>query len=278
MRKLERERVESAVKDMIIEASYSLNAETEELIKKAKQKETSPYAQKALEIILENIALAREKKKPICQDTGLSVFFVEVGRELCLDFDLTEVINQALRRASKEGFLRASVADPISRKNTGDNAPAIIHYFLTEGDRLKINLLLKGAGSENKSRAMILSPAEGISGIKRLVLETVEKAGGQSCPPLIVGIGLGGSLEMSALLAKKALLRKTGTPSPEPELAELEEELEREINQLGIGASGFGGNITCLSVQIEKFFGHIASLAVTVNLQCWAHRHREVVI
>jgi len=275
-RKIHKENLIKSVEEMVIQASYELEPETEKLLQQAEKKETSPSAKTALQIILENIQLAREKKKPLCQDTGLGIFFVKIGRELELDFNLEQAINQGLAGASEKGYLRPSVADPLSRKNTGTNTPAIIHYQLTEGDQLEIELLLKGAGSENKSRAEILSPAQGQEGIKSLVLKTVEQAGSQSCPPLIIGLGIGGSLEMSALLAKRALLRPPGSKNPDPELARLEKELKEEINQLGIGASGLGGELTCLSVQAEKFFGHIASLAITVNLQCWAHRYARV--
>ena len=277
-RKIKKEELVKAVEEMVIQASWELEPETERLLKQAEKKESSPSAKTALQIILENIQLARKKKKPLCQDTGLSIFFAKIGRELELDFNLEQAINQGLEKASKIGYLRPSVADPLSRKNTGTNTPAIIHYQLTEGDQLEIELLLKGAGSENKSLSRVLSPAQGTEGIKSLVLETIKEAGAQSCPPLIVGLGIGGSLEMSALLAKKALLRPAGKKNPDPQLAQLEKELEEEINRLGIGASGLGGEVTCLSVQAEKFFGHIASLAITINLQCWAHRYARRVL
>jgi len=277
-RKIKKEELVKAVEEMVIQASWELEPETERLLKQAEKKESSPSAKTALQIILENIQVARKKKKPLCQDTGLSIFFAKIGRELELDFNLEQAINQGLEKASKIGYLRPSVADPLSRKNTGTNTPAIIHYQLTEGDQLEIELLLKGAGSENKSLSRVLSPAQGTEGIKSLVLETIKEAGAQSCPPLIVGLGIGGSLEMSALLAKKALLRPAGKKNPDPQLAQLEKELEEEINRLGIGASGLGGEVTCLSVQAEKFFGHIASLAITINLQCWAHRYARRVL
>jgi len=277
-RKIKKEELVKAVEEMVIQASWELEPETEKLLKQAEKKESSPSAKTALQIILENIQVARKKKKPLCQDTGLSIFFAKIGRELELDFNLEQAINQGLEKASKIGYLRPSVADPLSRKNTGTNTPAIIHYQLTEGDQLEIELLLKGAGSENKSLSRVLSPAQGTEGIKSLVLETIKEAGAQSCPPLIVGLGIGGSLEMSALLAKKALLRPAGKKNPDPQLAQLEKELEEEINRLGIGASGLGGEVTCLSVQAEKFFGHIASLAITINLQCWAHRYARRVL
>jgi len=277
-REIKKEELVKAVEEMVIQASRELEPETEKLLKQAEKKESSPSAKTALQIILENIQLARKKKKPLCQDTGLSIFFAKIGRELELDFNLEQAVNQGLEKASKIGYLRPSVADPLSRKNTGTNTPAIIHYQLSEGDQLEIELLLKGAGSENKSLSRVLSPAQGTEGIKSLVLETIKEAGAQSCPPLIVGLGIGGSLEMSALLAKKALLRPAGKKNPDPQLAQLEKELEEEINRLGIGASGLGGEVTCLSVQAEKFFGHIASLAITINLQCWAHRYARRVL
>jgi fumarate hydratase subunit alpha len=277
-RKISEALVISTVKKLVLKASFEIEPEVEKLLRQALRRETSPDGKTALRIILENIAIARGKKIPICQDTGLSVFFVELGRELDLDFDLVAAVNQGLRQATKEGYLRRSVADHVTRVNTGDNTPAIVHVRLAPGRKLKINLIIKGGGAENKSLVRMMSPAEGIAGIKKTVLDAVKNAGGQACPPIIVGLGIGGDLEMSAILAKQALLRKTGQRSRDKDLARLEKELIADINKLGIGPSGLGGKITCLSVQAEKAAGHIASLALAVNLQCWAHRGAKAVV
>jgi len=275
-RRISREQLVSAVKKLVLQASFELEPPVLRLLKQAARREKSRNGRLALQMILENIRLARAKKLPLCQDTGLSVFFVELGRELVLDFDLLAAINQGLRQASSEGFLRCSLADPLTRRNTGDNTPAIVHLSLAGGNRLQMRLLLKGGGAENKSVVRMLGPGEGLEGIKRTVIDAVVNAGGQACPPLFVGLGIGGDLEVCALLAKRALARSPGARSRERSLARLEHELLVELNQLGIGPVGLGGSCTCLSVQAEKAPGHIASLAVAVNLQCWAHRFAEV--
>ena len=277
-RKISEALVTSTVKKIALKASFDLEPELEKLLRQALRKEKSPDGKTVLKIILENIALARRKKIPICQDTGLSVFFVELGREIDLDFDMVATINQGLREATKEGYLRRSVADHITRENTGDNTPAIVHIKLAPGRRLKLNLIIKGGGAENKSLVRMMSPAEGLAGIKKTVLDAVKNAGGQACPPIIVGLGIGGDLELSAILAKQALARKTGSKNKDRDLAKLESDLLKDINKLGIGPSGLGGKITCLAVQAEKAPGHIASLALAVNLQCWAHRGARAVI
>jgi len=278
MQRLNPKLLKNTVKDLALSANFDLDKRVEKLIRKAEKQEISPNGKIALKIILENIKLARKKKMPICQDTGLAVFFLELGRNLKIDFDLTKVLNQGLREASREGFLRNSVADPISRKNTKDNTPAIIHLNLTDGNRLKIKLLIKGAGSENQSLARMLKPGEGIEGIKKAVVEWVQSAGGKACPPIFIGLGIGGDLELSALLAKKALLRPAGSKNQDPVLAHLEKEILEAVNQSGIGPGGLGGRFTALAVQAEKAPGHIASLALAINLQCWAHRSAEAVL
>lgn len=274
--KLNQKRVIEAIKELVLRTSFEIEPSVEGLLKRALRSEVSPAGKIALGIILENIRIAREKKIPICQDTGLAVFFVELGREALLDFSLEEALNYGLREATAEGYLRNSVAEPLTRENTGDNTPAVIHLHLVDGKRVRIQLLIKGAGSENKSQVRMLNPGEGIEGIKKFVLETVERAGGQACPPIFLGIGIGGDLELCALLAKRALLREPGRPSKEPILAQLERELFKEVNALGIGPSGLGGRISCLSVAVEKSTCHIASLPVAVNVQCWAHRRGEI--
>jgi len=275
-RRIARERVISAAKKLALKASFELEPEVVRLLKQAALREKSRNGRLALQLILENIRIAREQKLPLCQDTGLSVFFVELGREVELNFELIAAINQGLRQAASGGFLRCSIADPLTRENTGDNTPAIVHISLAGGSRLGMRLLLKGGGAENKSVVKMLVPAEGIEGIKRTVVDAVRSAGGQACPPIFVGLGIGGDLEVCALLAKRALARRAGESSRDQALARLEQELLAELNQLGIGPAGLGGRCTCLAVQAEKAPGHIASLAVAVNLQCWAHRAAEV--
>jgi fumarate hydratase subunit alpha len=277
-RKISEALVKSAVKKLVLKASFELEPEVARLLKQAARREKSPEGKTALKIILENIRIARAKKLPICQDTGLSVFFVELGRDIDLDFDLVAAINQGLREATREGYLRRSVADHITRKNTGDNTPAITHLRLAPGNKLKLSLIIKGGGAENKSLVRMMSPAEGIAGIKKTVLDAVKAAGGQACPPIIVGLGIGGDLELSAISAKLALARKTGSKSRDKDLAKLERDLLKDINKLGIGPLGLGGKVTCLAVQAEKTPGHIASLALAVNLQCWAHRGARTLV
>jgi len=277
-KKLNSDFFKKTVKELVLKASFDLDPRVELLLKQAEKKELSANGKIALKIILENIKLARKEKKPICQDTGLAIFFLELGRKLKIDFDLTKVLNQGLREASGQGFLRNSVADPITRKNTMDNTPAIIHLNMTEGNQLKIKLLIKGAGSENQSIVQMLKPGDGIEGIKSAVLEKVKSAGAKACPPIFIGLGIGGDLELSALLAKKALTRPAGTKNKDRILARLEEEILEAVNQLGIGPAGLGGRFTALAVQAEKAPGHIASLALAINLQCWAHRSAEAVL
>lgn len=215
---------------------------------------------------------------PICQDTGLAVVFAEVGQEVQVEGNLTTAINEGVRQGYTKGYLRLSAADPITRKNTGDNTPAIIHYELVPGDKIRIAFLAKGGGSENMSAMFMLKPAQGLLGVKKAVKDTVSQAGANPCPPILVGVGIGGTFELAAVNAKRALLRPLGSPNLDPELAALEKELLEQINNLGIGPAGFGGRVTALGVHLMKAPCHIASLPVVVNLQCHASRHGEVVI
>ncbi|MEE9614540.1 MAG: fumarate hydratase, partial [Thermodesulfobacteriota bacterium] len=240
--------------------------------------EGSPLGKDVLGQIVKNFELAAAENVPMCQDTGVAVFFVDVGRELTIDGPLYEAIDEGVRQGYEEGYLRKSVCDPFSRKNTGDNTPAVVHTTVTDGDRLTIRFAPKGAGSENMSRLKMLRATSGVEGIKEFVVETIREAGGNPCPPIIVGVGIGGNFEVSAILAKKALLRKIGSPGKDKEHAVLEGELLREINSLGIGPMGFGGTTTALAVHIESVPCHIASLPVAVNIQCHAARHKEVII
>lgn len=266
------------VRDLCISAACNLEPDVADAIKTAFKKEESDLGREVLGQIIENFEIADTENLPMCQDTGISVFFVEIGREVELDGSIVEAINEGVRQGYKDGFLRKSVCHPLKRLNTGDNTPAIIHTSIVEGGKVKIKIAPKGAGSENMSRLKMLKPAEGIEGIKGFVVETIKEAGGNPCPPIVVGVGIGGSFEMCAILAKKALLRAIGTPNPDADLNRLEGELLDQINNLGIGPMGFGGRTTALAVHVETHPCHIASLPVAVNIQCHAGRHKEVVI
>ncbi len=278
MRKISREQIVNTVKNLYKEAAISLPGDVQEAIKAAYEKEEG-ISREILGQIIENQKIALEEKIPLCQDTGIAVLFVYWGTEAIYeDGDLMEALNEGVRLAVKEGYLRASVVDDplFERKNTKDNTPAIVHFELTAGDKVKIVLAPKGAGSENMSSIKMLKPAEGIEAVKAFVIETVKKAGGNPCPPIIVGVGIGGNFEKSAILAKKALLRKAGKPNENPNFAKLERELLEEINSLHIGPMAVGGKTTALAVHIEYAPCHIASLPVAVNIQCHAARHKEV--
>ena len=269
-----------AVARLCQEANFNLPQDVSRALKTALQREESELGREIIRQILENAEIAARERVPICQDCGMAVLFVEMGQDVRIEGGgLEEAINEGVRRGYSEGYLRKSVVrDPIDRINTGDNTPAVIHYNVVEGERLKITLLPKGGGSENMSGLRMLTPADGVEGVKRFVLETVDSAGANPCPPIIVGVGIGGTFEKAALLAKKALMREIGSPNRSAHIAELERELLEEVNSLGIGPQGLGGRITALAVHVEAFPCHIASLPVAVNLQCHAARHREVVI
>lgn len=272
--------IADAVKKLCIDANYLLGSEELNALDEGIKKEESPTGIEILKQIRQNADIARNEDIPICQDTGLAVFFVDIGNDVTITGgSLTEAINDGVRQGYKEGYLRKSVlGDPIKRVNTGDNTPAIIHYNYVEGDRLRIILDAKGGGSENMSRLKMLKPSDGRDGIKNFVVETVKEAGGNPCPPLVVGVGIGGNFEQCALMAKHALLRELGKPSKEPDTAKLEQELLQEINDLGIGPMGLGGRVTALAVHVETYPCHIASLPAAVNLDCHVHRHQEIIL
>ncbi len=276
MREIATEEIVNAVAQGVIEACCQLPQEVEQALKKALEGEPSPLARETLKVLLENAALARTKGLPICQDTGVAVIFVELGQDVRVKGDLEEALNQGVEKGYSQGYLRKSVADVITRQNTGTNTPAIIHVKIVPGDRLRLTLLPKGCGSENMSKLAMLPPSAGLAGVKEFVLKTVAEAGPNPCPPVTVGVGLGGTFEKAALLAKQALCRPLGAPSPRPEVADLERELLKEINRLGIGPLGFGGATTALAVHIETFPTHIASLPVAVNIQCHAARLKHI--
>jgi fumarate hydratase subunit alpha len=246
---------------------------------RAIETETAPGAKEIIELLKENARIAKEEHIPICQDTGIAVFFVEIGQDLRIKNGfIVDAINEGVRKGYKEGYLRKSVVDPITRKNTGDNTPAIIYTELVPGDKLKISFMPKGAGSENMSVIRMLRPTDGVEGIRNFVLECVQKAGANPCPPVVIGVGIGGSFDKAALLAKKALLRPVGSPNPKLELARLEETLLKAVNKTGIGPEGFGGMVTAMAVHIESFPCHIASLPVAVNINCHAARHKTIIL
>ncbi|MDH3972974.1 MAG: fumarate hydratase [Deltaproteobacteria bacterium] len=267
------------VKEMCMSANFDLGDDVLDAFRNGLEREESHAGKAVLEQLLENSRIAREERSPMCQDTGFAVFFLELGRDLHIDGDIYSAINEGVRQGYEEGFLRKSiVSHPINRVNTKDNTPAIIHIEIVPGDKLKVTFAPKGGGSENMSSLKMLKPSDGIEGVKDFVVDAVKKAGPNPCPPIIVGVGLGGTFEKAPYLAKKALLRHVGERSSVPEDAKLEEDLEGLIGDLGIGPMGFGGRVTALSVQVESHPCHIASLPVAVNIQCHAARHKEVVI
>lgn len=281
MREINVELVTKTVEVLCIEANYKLPADVKKALEGAADREESPLGKEILMDILRNAEIASKKRVPLCQDTGLAVIFLELGQDVRLvGGDLYEAINEGVRRGYTNGYLRkSSVDDPfLLRKNTGDNTPAVIHTTIVPGDRIRIIVAPKGGGSENMSALGMLKPSDGVEGIKRFVVDTVERAGSNPCPPIIVGVGIGGTIEVAALIAKKALLRTLGEHNPNPAVAALEDDLIREINRLGIGPQGLGGRTTALAVNIETHPAHIASMPVAVNIQCHAARHREAVI
>lgn len=280
MRRIQTKKITQTVRKLFIEANTALNPDVISALRRALKKEESPIGRQVLEKILENARIARRTEMPICQDTGLAVLFVEIGQDVHVTGgDLREAVREGVRQAYADGYLRKSLCDPLTRANTGDNTPAVIHVDIVPGNQLKIIAMPKGGGSENMSAARMLTPAAGIEGIKKFVLETVEAAGANPCPPIIVGVGIGGSLEQACLLAKKALLRPVGKKNKtDQRLSRMENELLEKINALGIGPAGLGGRVTALAVSAEMMPCHIASLPVAVNLQCHVARHKEVII
>lgn len=276
MREIQIEDIIKKVKNLCISANYELEPEVICAYQKAIKEEESSLGKEILTQLLENAEVARKELIPLCQDTGFVVCFVELGDRVKIrGGNLIEAINEGVRKGYQEGYLRNSLCHPITRKNTGDNTPAIVHLKLVPGDRLKIVVVPKGGGSENMSGTAMLKPSDGIEGIKRYVLQKVQEAGANPCPPIIVGVGIGGTLEKAALLAKESLIRPLGQLNPDPEIALLEQEILSEINKLGIGPQGLGGRITALAVHIEIHPCHIASLPVAVNINCHSHRHKE---
>jgi len=275
MRTIKTDEIIENVKEMCIEANHYLTPDMEEALKAAAQSEKAPLGKQILGQLKENLEIAAEEMIPICQDTGMAVLFVEIGQEVHIEGgSLTEALQEGVRRGYTEGFLRKSVVkDPLIRENTKDNTPAVIHYDLVEGDSMKITVAPKGFGSENMSRIFMLKPADGEEGVKEAILTAVKDAGPNACPPMIVGVGIGGTFEKCALLAKKALTRPVNERSHIPYVKAMEEELLARINQTGIGPGGLGGSTTALAVNINTYPTHIAGLPVAVNICCHVNRH-----
>ena len=280
VREIEAARITDTVKRLCIQANVILPEDVKNCIIKRKSEESWAPAREILDRIEENFELAAAEKVPICQDTGVACVFLEIGQEVHVSGgDISDAVNEGVRRGYAEGYLRKSVVrDPLDRVNTGDNTPAMIYYDIVPGDKIKITVAPKGFGSENMSQIKMLRPSDGIEGVKAFVLKAVEEAGPNPCPPIIVGVGIGGTFDKAALLAKKALLRETGTPSADPLYAKLEEELLEKINAIGIGPQGFGGKTTALAVAVEHYPTHIAGLPVAVNINCHVARHKTEVL
>ena len=279
MREIKVQDIASKVESMLLDACCNIPNNVLTRLQQAKTEEQSPLGQEVISRIIENDLLARDNQLPICQDTGVVVVFLEVGFDVHFDGDIYAAINEGVKNAYTKGYLRKSVVrHPLDRVNTKDNTPAIVHVKLVPGDKVKIDVAPKGGGSENMSLVKMLIPADGVEGIKQLVLDTVFNGGGKPCPPIIVGLGIGGNLEKSALLAKEALMREIDDENSDPILAKLEKELLNEINLLGVGPMGFGGTVTCIGVKINAYPCHIASLPVAINIQCHASRHKSCIM
>ena len=279
MRVIEAQRITEVVKKLCIEANCHLPQDTKNCISSAYASECWPQAKEILGRIMENYEIAELENRPICQDTGLACVFISVGQDVHIEGNLEDAIHEGVRQGYIEGYLRKSVVrDPLDRINTGDNTPAVIYSDIVPGDRVEITVAPKGAGSENMSQIKMLKPSDGVEGVKDFVLQVVEEAGPNPCPPIVVGVGVGGTFDKAAYLAKKALLRSAEERNPDPFWAALEEELLEKINELGIGPQGFGGMITAFCVNIEQYPCHIASLPVAVNINCHVSRHQKEVL
>jgi len=280
MREIHVSAITDAVKKLCMEANYELEPDMLRAFDRALQTERSPAGRQVLQLLKENAELARTRKIPYCQDTGFVVCFVELGQDVYVVGGLLEeAINEGVRQGYTEGYLRASIVrSPFDRKNTGDNTPAVVHLELVPGPQLKIMVMAKGGGCENRSKYKMLTPADGLEGVKEWILECIRTAGPDACPPLIAGVGVGGTFEKAALLSKKALFRELGSPNPDPAVAAVEKEVLERANRLGIGPQGYGGDTTALGIHILTYPCHITSLPVAVTIECHAHRHKEVTL
>ena len=279
MREINSKVITKEVKKLCIEGNIFLGDDVIKSFEKNLEKEESDLGRDILSILIENAQIAKETHIPLCQDTGMAVFFVEVGHEVMIKGDtLTDAINKGVSEGYIEGYLRKSVVSPITRINTNDNTPAIIHYEMVKGDKIRIQYAPKGFGSENMSQLKMLKPSDGIGGVKEFIVKAVSDAGPNPCPPIVVGVGIGGTVDKCAQIAKKALFRNIGEHSEDDMIADLEREMIKKINNLGIGPQGLGGNTTALAVNIETFPTHIAGLPVVVNINCHSARHKQVII
>ncbi|HHT39018.1 MAG: fumarate hydratase [Acholeplasmatales bacterium] len=279
MREINLELIKNSVRDLLVDAARNVNDDLLNALYKSLEKEESPLGKSVIKQIIDNDLLAKKLQKPMCQDTGVAVVMLEIGSEVWFKGDLATAVNDGVREAYVDHFLRKSVVKhPFDRVNTNDNTPAVIHTKIVSGDKIKITVAPKGAGSENMSLVKMLIPSDGIEGVKKLVLDTIFKSGGKPCPPIIVGLGIGGNFETSAIMAKEAIMREIDDESEDPIARKLEKELLTEINNLGVGPMGFGGTVTALAVKINVGACHIASLPVAINIQCHAARHKSIII
>lgn len=279
MRELDLNKLSTVVSDLLKDACSNVGCKFINFLKSAQEKEESPLGKEIIGKIIENDELAMKENLPMCQDTGIVVCFVEMGSEVVVKGDIYEAINKGVEDAYVNGYLRKSVVGhPLNRVNTKNNTPAVVHIKMVPGDSFKITVAPKGGGSENMSLVKMLIPADGVPGIKKLVIDTVKAAGGKPCPPIIIGLGIGGDLEKAALLAKEALMREIDDESSDPYARKLEQELLEEVNKTGVGPMGFGGKVTCLAVKVNCYPCHIASLPVAINIQCHANRHKSAVL
>jgi len=279
MREIEALRITQTVKELCIKANCHLSCDIKERIESFCEKETWAQAKEILQRIVENYNIADDNNQPVCQDTGVACVFLKIGQDVHVKGDITEAVNEGVRQGYEEGYLRKSVVrDPLDRVNTGDNTPAMLYFEIVPGDKIEVTVAPKGFGSENMSKIAMLRPSDGLKGVKDFVIKTVEEAGPNPCPPVVVGVGIGGTFDKAAYLAKKALIRPVNVPNEDSFYANLEKELLEEINGLGIGPQGFGGRTTALAVNIEKYPTHIAGLPVAVNINCHVTRHCSEVI
>ena len=280
MREIHASEITATIKRLCQEANLELGEDMLRAFDRALLRERSPAGRQVLEMIRENARIARTDRLPYCQDTGFLICFAELGQDVHIVGGLlADAIDEGVRQGYKEGYLRASIVrDPFDRKNTGDNTPAVVHVDIVPGEHLALNVMAKGGGCENRSKYKMLTPADGLAGVKAWILECIRTAGPDACPPLIAGVGIGGTFEKAALLSKKALFREIGKPNPDPDLMALETEVLEAANRLGIGPQGYGGDTTAFAVHIETFPCHITSLPVAVTIECHAHRHKEATL
>jgi len=280
MREISVNKIRDSVRELCISSNYYIGSDVKNSLINYRDRESYPIAKEVLGKIVENADISKNENMPMCQDTGMACIFLEVGQDVhFIDGDIEEAINEGVRRGYEEGYLRKSVVkDPIDRVNTKDNTPAVIYYNLVKGDKVKVTVAPKGFGSENMSKIAMLKPSDGLEGVKKFILKTVEEAGPNPCPPMIIGVGIGGTFDKAAYLSKKALLRPINEENKNEFYAQLEKDLLKDINSLGIGPQGFGGLTTALGINIEVYPTHIAGLPVAVNISCHATRHKEAVI